>query len=189
MVTADLCRDVAIEAARRGAPGNVHELWALLEHIDSAEPDLIVDVGSVPAMWWAWWSLCPNVIGVAAASRSKTPAFSGVGLPSSVVELIGVPADLSTVVRVTDQAARRQVDVLVLSPPTEVEARAWFQLYAPVVRDGGQVIVHGIANPATPGVGQFWAGLESDGKQELIGANAPDGYGIVTVPRKVSSNG
>lgn len=186
MVTADLCREIAVEAVRRGARANVHELWALLEHLDGAQPDLIVDVGSGPAGWWAWWSLCPNVIGVTAQPMAVQPAFSGPVLPSSVTALHGELASLGTVRRVVDQAARRPVDVLVMSPVTEVDARYLWTAYAPIVREGGQVLVHGIASPQVPGVGAFWNGLASDDRQELIGATDPDGYGIVTVPRKVS---
>ena len=189
MATEDLCRDVAIEAVRRGAPGNVHELWALLHHLASTRPDVIVDIGSGPALWWAWWSLGPQVIGVTSAEQAAQPTFMGVGLPSSVVALVGDPADRSTVLRLTDQVARRPVDVLVVSARDETATRVLFHAYIPQVRPGGQVLVHGIANPATPGVGAFWRGLESDERQELIGELNPDGYGIVTVPRKVNSDG
>lgn len=188
MVTADLCRDVAIEAARRGAPGNPHELWALLEHLDGLSPDLIVDVGSAPALWWAWWSVCPNVIGVTSAPVTAQPAFSGPTLPSSVVTIVGA-VDATTALRVTDQVARRSVDVLVITGEDEGETRRLFSLYGPKVRRGGTVVVAGIANPAKPGVGAFWRSLDRDTLQELIGATSPDGYGIITVPGQVSSNG
>lgn len=188
MTATDLSRETAIEAVRRGAPGNVHELWALLEHLDGVRPALIVDIGSAPALWWAWWSLCRSVIGVARPRRLQE-AFPGERLPSSLIPIDGDPDDRATALRVTDQLARRPLDVLILSPRGEAEARAVFALYAPKVREGGQVIVHGIADPALPGVGRFWNGLETDDRQELIGERNPDGYGIVTVPRKVSSNG
>jgi hypothetical protein len=185
MITADLCRDVAIEAARRGAPGNPHELWALLEAVEAVQPDLIVDVGSKPAVWWAWWSVCSNVIGVTEVPVSAQPAFSGPSLPSSVVTLVG-PMDASTALRVTDQIARRPVDVLVIRGADEGSSHRAFNLYAPKVRRGGLVVVAGIANPATPGVTAFWRCLDADGMQELIGATDPDGYGIFTVPGQVS---
>jgi len=186
MTTADLCRDVAMEAVRRGARANVHELWALLEDLDAESPSLIVDIGSGPAVWWAWWSLCPNVIGVSATAEQAQPAFSGSGLPSSVVALVGDPREASTALRVADQIARRPVDALVISGAVDGDAARWmFHTYAPHVREGGQVLVHGIANPATPGVGAFWRALDGE-TRELIGAQNPDGYGIVTVPRKVS---
>lgn len=188
MVTADLCRDVAIEAARRGAPGNPHELWALLEHLDAMQPDLIVDVGSSPALWWAWWSVCPNVIGVTAVPVAAQPAFSGPVLPSTVVTIVGA-LDSTTALRVTDQAARRPVDVLVVRGTDEDSTRRAFSLFVPKVRRGGVVIVSGIADPAAPGVGAFWRGLEREGLQELIGATNPNGYGIITIPGQVSSNG
>lgn len=186
MVTADLCRDVAMEAARRGARVNVHELWALLEELSEAQPRLIVDLGSGPAVWWAWWSLCPDVIGVSPVVEQVQPAFSGSGLPSNVVALVADPRDASTVLRVADQVARRPVDALVISGAGDADTARWlFHSYAPHVREGGMVIVHGIADPSAPGVATFWRALEGE-TRELIGVEHPDGYGIVTVPRKVS---
>lgn len=189
MVTAELCRDVAAEAGRRGRAGNVHELWAVLELLDDARPGLLVDLGSPPAVWWAWWSLCPNVIGVA-AQRVTAAAFSGERLPSTVVQLVGDPADRATALRVTDQVAARPLDVLVIGGATDGEqARTLWHLYAPRVRAGGTVLIRGIANPDTPGLAAFWRDLNTDDRKELIGANNPDGYGVVTIPGQVSSDG
>lgn len=186
MVTQDLCRDVAMEAARRGARVNVHELWALLEELGTANPRLIVDIGSGPAVWWAWWSLCPDVIGVSPVVEQVSPAFSGSGLPSNVVALVADPREMSTALRVTDQIAGREVDAVVISGASDGETARWlFHAYAQHVKPGGMVIMHGIADRSVPGVGQFWATLEGE-TRELIGAVDPDGYGIVTVPRKVS---
>lgn len=186
MVTEDLCRDVAMEAARRGARVNVHELWALLEELSSAAPRLIVDIGSGSAVWWAWWSLCPDVIGVSPAAERVHPAFSGSALPSTVTALVADPREMSTVLRVTDQVAGRPVDALVISGAGDADTAQWlFRAYAPRVREGGMVIVHGIADASAPGVSQFWRALEGE-TRELIGAEGPNGYGIVTIPRKVS---
>jgi hypothetical protein len=185
LITADLCKDVAAEAMRRGAPGNVHELWAALELVVRTGPDLIVDVGSAPAVWWAWWSMCPNVIGVSAL-HTGAQAFTGERLPSSVVALTGAPGDPATAQRVTDQAGRRPVDVLVMAGAVTADrARLLWGLYAPMVRPGGLVLLRGIANPSTPGTGVFWRDLQTDEREELIGASDPDGYGVVTIPGQV----
>lgn len=189
MVTAELCRDVAAEAVSRGAAGNVHELWAVLERIDRARPRLLVDIGSTPATWWAWWSLCPNVIGVSRPQRMQE-AFPGPRIPSTVIPLDGDPGDRASAQRVVDQAARRPIDVLVLAGASNADqARHLWHLYAAHVRPGGVVLLRGIANPATPGVGVFWHDLQTDEREELIGASDPDGYGVVTIPGQVSSNG
>ncbi len=187
LVTADLCKDVAAEAIRRGGPGNVHELWAALELVVHAGPDLIVDVGSAPAVWWAWWSVCPNVIGVADTDgRGLAAAFPGGRVPDSITWLIGRPADRWTAQRTGDQVGRRQVDVLVLGGASTCdEARALWHLYTPLVRRGGVVLLEGIADPGRPGVASFWRDLQTDEREELIGASDPDGYGVVTVPGQV----
>lgn len=186
--TAELCRDIAEEATRRGALGNVHELWAVLEFLnDVPEPELIVDVGGTPAAWWAWWAVCPNVIGVSRLGSAQT-AFER--LPSTVVAIDADPTDSVTAQRVVDQVGRRTLDVLVLSGATSGEqVRNLWRLYAPKVKAGGVVLVRGIANPATPGVVAFWRDLDTEFRDELVGANDPDGYGIVTIPGWVSSNG
>src|ERR1041384_5329304 len=178
MATAELCRDVAAEAVRRGALGNVHELWAALEFLSgTVEADLVVDVGSPPATWWAWWSVCPNLIG-AGRGGVTSPGFSGDRLPSTVVAIDGDPTDRALALRVTDQAARRPIDAVVLGVLTDEEhARTMWRLYSPLVKPGGVVLMRSIANPATPGVGRFWRGLEGERKDELIGAVDPDGYG------------
>lgn len=189
-MTDDLTCLTAVEAVRRGAQVNVHELWALLEALDSMRPNLLVDLGSGPAVWWAWWSMCPNIIGVSPTEVPVAPAFSGTRLPETVTALIGEPADPATAQRVTDQVARRPIDVLVIGEAHSTDiVRHLYHLYAPKVRTGGMVLVHGIANPARPWVGRFWRDLQSDERQELIGAVDPDGYGVITIPGQVSSNG
>lgn len=184
-MTAELCRTIAYEAIRRGARSNVHELWAALEHIDVLSPHLIVDIGSGPAGWFAWWAMGAHVVGVQWASEAQSPAFSGERLPEAVVSLEGDPRDAATVLRVSDQVARRKVDVLVLSDlRSEDSMRAAFSAYAPMVREGGLVLVHGIADHRTPGIKSFWRGIDRDNRQELIGAADPIGYGIVRIHGK-----
>jgi hypothetical protein len=181
-VAAELCRTIAYEAARRGARENVHELWALLERVDDLSPRLIVDIGSGPAMWFAWWAMGAQVVGVSWEAETMHPAFSGERLPTSVVDLAGDPREASTVLRVSDQVAKRPVDVLVLAGVrTEESARMAFAAYGPMVRDGGLVLLHGIVDRAVPGVGKFWRGLDACGRKELIGAVDPIGYGIVEI--------
>jgi hypothetical protein len=188
VVTTDLCRDIAVEAVHRGAQVNVHELWALLEMLDETRPVLVVDVGSEPAVWWAWWSMGCTVIAVSHDEPAIEPAFSSSALPSSVTALVGDPVDVSTSLRVRDQVAGRPVDMLVMAGAVNGGAAAWaFDAYRPLVRGGGVVLLRGIAAAASP-MGVLWRGDRIAGAErtELIGADDPDGYGIVMVPRKVS---
>jgi cephalosporin hydroxylase len=175
---------MAHEAVCRGARANVHELWATLEAVDDVRPRLIVDIGSGPAVQWAWWSLGAQVIGLQWALENPIPGFSG-RLPEAVTVLIGDPRDPSTRLRVADQVAGRPVDVLVLGAVhTEDVARAAFNGYAPLVRPGGLVLVHGIANPLEPGVKAFWRGLDACGRREMVGGSDPIGFGIVEIHGK-----
>lgn len=181
----ELCRDIAFEAARRGARCNVHELWALLDEVDDLGARLVVDVGSGEPVWWAWWSLGARVVGVTPTGieRSAWPT----DLPSAVVDIVGHPADPATVLRVRDQLAGSPVDAVVLAASVdESGARAAWGAYAPMVRPGGVVVMRGIADPATPGVGRFWSGLaaaDPEDVRELIGSFDPGGYGVMTIKR------
>jgi hypothetical protein len=177
-----------MEAHRRGARANVHELWALLEEIDTLAPRVVVDVGSGVAVWWALWQVCGSVIGVASEPWQNSGVFSGTALPSGVTELVGDRRDQETRVRVADQVAGRPLDVLVLAAATsEDECRADFAAYAPMVRDGGLVVIYGIA--ALPGVAQFWRGLSTSDHRELVGSSGPAGYGVVTIHERDRASG
>jgi hypothetical protein len=185
----ELCRTIAYEAVRRGARSNVDELWAVLEHIDGTDGTplrLVVDIGSGPAVWFAWWAMGAKVLGLSWPGEMGQPAaFSGERLPSAVTVLVGDPRDAATVLRVSDQVARRPVDVLVLADiRSEDVMRQAFTAYAPMVRDGGLVLVHGIADRRMPGVGNFWRSLDTAGRKSLIGSVDPIGYGIVEIHGK-----
>jgi hypothetical protein len=182
----ELCRTIAYESVRRGARVNVHELWAVLERIDGVPLRLVVDIGSGPAVWFAWWAMGAQVLGLSWPGELGQPAaFSGDRLPVAVTELVGDPRDASTVLRVSDQVARRPVDVLVLADiRSEDVMRQAFTAYGPLVRDGGLVLVHGIADRRIPGVGNFWRGLDTSGRKSLVGSVNPIGYGIVEIHGK-----
>lgn len=189
-VAAELCREVAVEAASRGRRINPSELWVALEHVDDLQPRLIVDLGSEPAVWWAWWSLGAELIGVSPSPVQPQHGFSGTRLPESVTELVGEPSDAATRQRVADQVAERPVDVLVLGGLAGEDAVRWcYHAYAPLVRDGGLVLVQGIEDPAYPGIGKFWSGLDSPDCSELVGETDPIGYGVVQVHRRDREHG
>ena len=189
-MTAELCRDVAFEAARRSPRVNPHELWAALDAVSAIDPKVVVDLWSEPAVWWAWWQIGVKVIGVAAAPvGGEAHGFSG-PMPSSIVAIVADPREASTRIRVEDQLGGAKADVVVLGgPATEDDVRANFHSYAPMVRPGGLVLVHGIADPQLPGIGRFWSGLDGE-RTELVGADAPDGYGLVEIhERKRADHG
>jgi hypothetical protein len=181
-VAAELCRTIAYEAVRRGARENVHELWAVLERVDDTRPRLIVDIGSGPAMWWALWAMGAHVVATSWVLEKWSTAFSGTHLPDAIVDLTGDPRDPGTVLRVSDQVARRPVDVLVIGGVrTELDARVVFHAYGSMVRDGGLVLLHGIADRKVPGVAKFWKGLVPAGRKELVGSDNPIGYGVLEI--------
>jgi hypothetical protein len=188
-VSGELCRDVAFEAVRRGARVSPHELWAALEAVDDLRPRTVVDVGSGAAVWWAWWALGVQVVGVAPTPVEPGPAFGRPRLPEGVVEIVGDRRDRGTVQRVSDQLAGHGADAVVLSAAAaEEECRADFHTYGPLTRPGGLVLVQGIADPGRPGVAQFWSGLAPDHTRELVGTEQPIGFGVVEIHGKEQSS-
>lgn len=187
-MTTELCRDVAFEAARRSARVNPHELWAALEAMSALDPKVVIDLWSEPAVWWAWWQLGMKVIGVASVPIGGVAhGFSG-PMPSSIVTIVADPREPSTRLRVADQLAGGEADVLVLGgPDSEDGVRSNFHHYAPMVRPGGLVLVHGIADARLPGIGRFWSGLDGE-RTELIGSSDPDGYGLVEIHERKSAD-
>lgn len=188
-MTPELCRDVAFESARRSPRVNPHELWAVLEELVEAQADVVVDLWSDPAVWWAWWSMGAHVIALAAAPTLPSAGFSGGRLPSAVVEIVADPREASTRQRVADQLGSGRAAALVLGGVwTEADTRSLFGSYEPLVRPEGLVLVHGIANEQYPGTGRFWSGLVYPNRTEMVGSDDPDGYGIVTVPRRETAD-
>lgn len=188
-MTDELCRDIAFEAARRSARVNPHELWAVLDAVSAIGPKVVVDLWSEPAVWWAWWQIGVKVIGVSSVPvGGANHGFSG-PMPSSIVALVADPREPATRLRVADQLGGGKADVLVLGGPAlEEDVRANFHAYAPMVRPGGLVLVHGIADAGLPGIGRFWAGLDDDARTELIGSEDPDGYGLVEIHERKSAD-
>ncbi len=180
-MAAELCRDVALEAGRRSPEVNAHELWAALEAVDDLAPSLVVDLWSVPAVWWAWWSTGAALIGVTAESVVGDRGFTGERLPAQVREVIGSPADGQVAETVAQVAARRPVDALVIGNVPDADVEWIYLTYAPLVRPGGVVLLHGIANRRTPHVRALWSDLRSrvpDQCRALIGNTNPAGYGV-----------
>jgi hypothetical protein len=188
-VHAELCRDVAYEAFRRDARINRHELWATLETVNSAAPRLVVDLMSGPAVWWAWWSLGAEVVGISAAPDWPGAGFSGDRLPAGVTGVAGDSLVPATRTRVLSALAGRQIDLLVLGGAnSEDGVRADFQAYVPLVRPRGMVLVHGVANRRYPGIGRFWSSVAAPGSRLLVGSMDPDGYGVITTPGRETAD-
>ncbi len=188
---AELCRDLAAEVHRRDPRVNVHEVHALIRGVRTLAPRIVVDLTPAPALWWAWWSLGAEVVGV-----SPDPLWSGGGgftgsrLPDGVTAFAGEARLPRTRAWVVAALAGRPVDMLVVGGANSADGvRTEFDAYAPMVRPGGLVVVRGIADRSHPGVGRFWAELTgSMGGTKLIGSRDPDGYGVAQTPGKETAD-
>ncbi len=190
-MSAELHRDIALEAGRRSPLINGSELWAALSLVDCVAPRLVVDLWSEPAVWWAWGSTGAAVVGVNPNPVRPGGGFSGDRLPTSVTEVVGDPRLPDIRERVVAAVGGRRVDVLVLGgPDSEDGVRARFAAYAPMVRQGGLVLVQGIANRQCPGIGRFWSDIRPDrpDRKELVGNTDPDGYGVLTMRGREAAN-
>jgi hypothetical protein len=183
-VLAELCRDVAFEAARRSPWVNPHELWAVLEQVNALGPQLIVDVWSDPAVVWAWWSTGARVVWVPDRPEANTGTQT---VPSSVVIVSADPREASTVRRVMDQCAGRYPDAVVVGAQTEDSMRCLWRWFSPMARPEGVALVHGIAQPEGR---RFWLGIRDDvDSVEYVGGDSPDGYGLVQMHGEDISHG
>jgi hypothetical protein len=179
-MSSELYHAIALEAARRGA-SSPSELWAAMELIEAqSRKRVIVDIGSEPAVVWAWWSLGAQVISVPQGETAAGP-FGG-RVPETVTEIVADPRERDTALRVSDQLAQRFADVLVVGhADTEESARTVFHAYAPMVRPGGLILVNHIADPMAPWVKQFWHSLDACGGRRIVARDRPCGYGIVEI--------
>jgi predicted O-methyltransferase YrrM len=193
-VAVDWHRVAAEAVAGHGALQKPAELAILLAHLDVMCPEVIVEIGSdAGGTLWAWSQLPgpPQVIGV---DLPGGPYSTGRQLDAHGARVVvgdsHRPETRNLVRRMLPGGA---ADVLFIDGDhTYAGARADYQAYRPLVREGGLIVLHDIvAHPSRPDVGvhRLWQEITWRQKgQEIIAAPEEKwaGIGIVeNVPAPV----
>lgn len=96
-----------------------------------------------------------------------------------------------TLARVTRELAGREVDLLFIDGDHSAEGvRRDFEMYAPLVREGGIIALHDIVDGAEADVGgvpEFWRSLGNLDTTELVEDREQGGYGLGIVRQSASA--
>lgn len=193
--------DIAMEACQRHhASQKVDELAALLSLIQAkaswsgrAGPAVIVEIGcDAGGTLWAWRNAFPLAAVFGVTLEDNGPATGGQGFPVAdhgAVVLFGDSHDRATKQRLKDQLGGRLVDVLLIDGDhTRGGVLADWNMYGPLVADGGLVVFHDVANdsPMTVGAVAVWEQMKREAAicgepvTEIVSkAHRPVGFGIL----------
>lgn len=107
--------------------------------------------------------------------------------------LVFLPADShspATLARITELLAGRKLDLLFIDGDHSAEGvRKDYEMYAPLVREGGIIALHDIVDGPEEDVGgvpEFWRSLQDLNTVELVEDREQGGYGIGIVRHSVS---
>jgi predicted O-methyltransferase YrrM len=192
--------ECALEFARsfcwRGGhiqPGQSNEeiLW-LLERVRALQPRVVVEIGADEGGTLFLWTRASadNARLVAVDTRplgrlgrlsSYAVVRRGFARDDQRVDLL-FPRDSHdprTVEELTRLIAAAPIDFLFIDGDHSYEGvKQDYELYAPLVRDGGIVALHDVGAADAPGVTQFWSELAETSRSEELVAS---GYGIGVV--------
>ena len=165
------------------------ELAGLLELVQALQAQVIVEIGSYAGgTLWAWAQLGATVFAVdlppsgvyAATGEGQQPHGAGV--------VLGDSHDPLTLETLRSVLMGRPVDVLFIDGDHTYEGvKADYEMYAPLVRDGGLIALHDIvAHPGQPDieVHRYWDEIRTPDAIELIDPTDPPwgGIGVLHVP-------
>ena len=151
-------------------PGELAGLLALL--LDAA-PQVVVEIGSdAGGTLWAWQQL-PSVRRIISVDLPGGEFSSGRELNTHGAELVlGDSHDPGTLAELVDLLGGDEVDFLLIDGDHTYEGvKADFEMYSPLVRDGGLVVLHDICpHPYNPEVGvrQLFLELSSFERDEIV---------------------
>jgi predicted O-methyltransferase YrrM len=175
--------NLAFEAVtHQHALQKIDELHAALGVADSVHPKVIVEIGcGQGGTLWTWQAAFPD-----AAVYAVTLNRRGVHEHGSTL-LEGDSRDRATLQRLKDQLGGRKVDVLFIDGDhSSAGARSDWDMYSPLVRPGGLVLVHDIACAAEPEVAPVWERIKQEASEdgltvtEIVSrTHRPVGFGIV----------
>lgn len=171
------------------------ELVGMLDVVGAMvpEPRVVVEIGcDAGGTLYAWRAMFPEAAVFGVTLGDNGPHTGGQGYPlvdHGATVLVGDSRDRATLQRLKDQLGRRPVDVLFIDGDHTAEGVAsdW-QMYAPLVRQGGVTIFHDVANdsPMTAGSVAVWEQMKAEAERfgepviEVVSkTHRPVGFGIV----------
>ena len=178
------------------ASQRLDELTEVLTMVAQLEPEVIVEVGcDAGGTLYCWRTLFPSALVVGVTLPDNSPPTGGQGYPLvdwGATVLVADSHDPATAQRVRDQVGDRPVDVLLVDGDHSYDgARLDWQMYSPMVRPGGLVLLHDIATPGLGEVARFWrdvktnGGFPEDNMREIISKrHRPAGFGVVVQTEK-----
>lgn len=193
-VSGNLFTKLSRGAIARGAVQKVSELSAMLELVADIKPEVVVEVGS--ARGGTFWALAAISDPEALLVSIDIPAGSPIDVRDGKDVYTGrnrsifrkliqagqrcvlIDADsqqLSTVNRLHDTLDTQPIDVLFIDADHRYEGvkRDW-ELYMPLVRDGGLIFFHDMTpqNDPRSGVHKLWAEIKKENKTvEFVGGD------------------
>lgn len=146
-------------------PLELDDLQTLLA-LNPPNPSVILEIGTKEHGWIA--KMAPHfpqpcaIVAVDIADRYQNSRRAVAGALAarrqSLQLIIGDSMSVETRARVVEALAGRPVDLLHIDGLHTYEAcRSDFEMYAPLARDGGFIVIHDIWHARDVGVQQFWA--------------------------------
>lgn len=178
--------EIAREAyEQHHASQRLDELSMAIEAAASVDPRVIVEIGcDAGGSLFCWRQICDTVYGITLDDNS--PVTGGQGYPLNThgaTVLVGDSRDPASLVWLRARLAGRPIDVLHIDGDHSYEAvDSDYEMYSPLVRPGGLVLVHDVFNhwDKRVKVHEWWAERFPSAQTISSKRSRPVGFGVIT---------
>lgn len=183
-MTAEAREIARVACQEHHASQRYDELAEAVALVAAAAPQVIVEIGcDAGGTLYCWRQICPAVYAITLADNG--PATGGQGYPLTThgaVVCIGDSHHAGSLAWLKNQLGRRPIDVLHIDGDHTYEgAAADYEMYSPLVRPGGLVLIHDVLNYQTD-VPRFWRDVAGDAGQVIASKRPrPVGFGVLKV--------
>ena len=181
-------RQIALDAwQQHHASQRFDELVEAVAVAAAIEPEVIVEIGcDAGGTLYAWRQICTEVYGITLADNSAPTGGQGYPLADHGAEvLVADSHDPASLVWLEGRLGGRPIDVLFIDGDHSYEgARADYDMYAPLVRPGGLILLHDVVNHANPLVDleRLWDEVRGDNGYVIASKRSrPVGFGVIPV--------